>query len=115
GYLFAFAGVLGIILQGGLLGRLVKRYGEFKLTIFAFIAALIAYSLIGFATTLAMVIVATIVNAFGQGVLRPVLTARLTQALDHRHDRKDQRRREARRARTQGARAHAAPVDPVPG
>jgi len=85
GYLFTYAGFLGIILQGGLLGRLVKRYGEFKLSIFAFAASIVAYALVGFATTLAMLVIASTVNAFGQGILRPVLTARLTQAVD-RHE-----------------------------
>lgn len=85
GYLFAYAGFLGILLQGGLLGRLVKRYGEFKLSIFAFVASIAAYMLVGFATTVAMLVIATTVNAFGQGILRPVLTARLTQAVD-RHE-----------------------------
>jgi hypothetical protein len=28
GYLFAYAGFLGIVLQGGLIGRLVRRFGE---------------------------------------------------------------------------------------
>jgi MFS transporter, DHA1 family, tetracycline resistance protein len=85
GYLFAYAGFLGILLQGGLLGRLVKKWGEFKLAIFAFVASIIAYTLVGFATSLAMLIVATTINAFGQGILRPVLTARLTHAVD-RHE-----------------------------
>jgi DHA1 family tetracycline resistance protein-like MFS transporter len=81
GYLFAYAGFLGILLQGGLLGRLVKKYGEFKLSIFAFIASVIAYGLVGLSTTVAMLVIASTVNAFGQGILRPVLTARLTQAV----------------------------------
>ena len=81
GYLFAYAGFLGILLQGGLLGRLVKKYGEFKLSIFAFITSVIAYGLVGFATTVTMLVIASTVNAFGQGILRPVLTARLTQAV----------------------------------
>jgi MFS transporter, DHA1 family, tetracycline resistance protein len=85
GYLFAYAGFLGILLQGGLLGRLVKRHGEFKLTIFAFVASVIAYALVGFATSVVLLVVASTVNAFGQGVLRPVLTARLTQAVG-RHE-----------------------------
>ena len=33
GYMFAYAGVLGIILQGGLIGRLVKKFGEIKLAL----------------------------------------------------------------------------------
>ena len=84
GYVFAYSGVLGIILQGGLLGRLVKKYGEFKLSIVAFISAIIAYAIVGFATTLTLILVGATVNAFGQGILRPVLTARLTHAVDKR-------------------------------
>jgi DHA1 family tetracycline resistance protein-like MFS transporter len=81
GYLFAFAGFLGILLQGGLLGRLVKKYGEFKLSIFAFVASVVAYALVGLATTVTMLVISSVVNAFGQGILRPVLTARLTHAV----------------------------------
>jgi DHA1 family tetracycline resistance protein-like MFS transporter len=85
GYLFTYSGFLGIIMQGGLLGRMVKKYGEFKLTILGFVAATISYSLVGFAETVVMLIVASTVSAFGHGVLRPVLTARLTQAVG-RHE-----------------------------
>jgi multidrug resistance protein len=49
GYLFAYSGLLGILLQGGLLGRLVKRYGELKLTIAGFASGAIAYLAIGLA------------------------------------------------------------------
>jgi MFS family permease len=80
-YLFSYAGFLGIVLQGGLLGRLVKRFGELRLTIASFIASIIAYAIVGFAQTVAMLIIASTINAFGQGVLRPVLTARMTQAV----------------------------------
>ncbi|MBA3393323.1 MAG: MFS transporter [Deltaproteobacteria bacterium] len=85
GYLFTFAGFLGILMQGGLLGRLVKRYGEFKMTVASFAASVVAYSLIGISTALWMLMVATTINAFGHGILRPVLTARLTQAVG-RHE-----------------------------
>jgi MFS family permease len=47
----------------------------------AFGAALVAYSIVGFATTAALLYIAATINAFGQGTLRPVLTARLTQAV----------------------------------
>ena len=85
GYLFTYSGFLGIIMQGGLLGRMVKKYGEFKMTLFGFVASTVAYSLVGFAETVVMLIVASTVSAFGHGVLRPVLTARLTQAVG-RHE-----------------------------
>jgi DHA1 family tetracycline resistance protein-like MFS transporter len=85
GYLFAYAGLLGILIQGGLLGRLVKRVGEYRLTLFAFIAAAIAYLLVGFSKTVGMLVIATTVSAFGHGILRPILTSRITQAVG-RHE-----------------------------
>lgn len=33
GYLFAYVGVIAVIIQGGLIGRLVKRFGELRLVI----------------------------------------------------------------------------------
>lgn len=85
GYLFAYSGLLGIILQGGLLGRLVKRFGELRLTIAGFLAAAIAYATIGFADGLVALVVGATIAAFGNGVLRPVITSRLTQAVG-RHE-----------------------------
>src|SRR6185295_16579304 len=33
GYLFAYVGLIAVIIQGGLIGRLVKRFGEQRLVI----------------------------------------------------------------------------------
>jgi DHA1 family tetracycline resistance protein-like MFS transporter len=85
GYLFAYTGLLGILLQGGLLGRLVKRYGELKLTISGFASCVIAYVMIGLADGLALILAAATISAFGNGVLRPAITSRLTQAVG-RHE-----------------------------
>jgi DHA1 family tetracycline resistance protein-like MFS transporter len=85
GYLFMYAGLLGIFLQGGLIGRLVKRFGEVKLTIAGFLAAVIGYTFLGFAQTLAFLLVAATVNSFGSGVLRPVLSSRISQLVG-RHE-----------------------------
>ncbi len=85
GYMFAYAGFLGIILQGGLIGRLVKKVGEVKLALLGFIASVIAYLMMGFAYTLVFVLVTATVNSFGSGVLRPVLTSRITQLVG-RHE-----------------------------
>ena len=85
GYLFAYAGALGIILQGGLIGRLVKRFGETKLALAGFIAAGAGYLLLGFAETIALLVIVATINGFGNGVLRPVLTSQITQAVG-RHE-----------------------------
>jgi len=79
GFLFMFSGFLGILLQGGLIGRLVKRYGEPKLIVAGFAAASLCYVLLGLAYTLSMLILVAVMSAFGNGVLRPVLTSRITQ------------------------------------
>jgi len=47
GYLFAYAGLLGILLQGGLIGRLVKRFGEPVLVTAGFISMAAGYLLLG--------------------------------------------------------------------
>ncbi len=85
GYLFTYAGLVGIILQGGLIGRLVKRYGEIKLGLAGFVALVAGYIMLGFAETLVMLLVVATVSGFGSGVLRPVLTSRISQVVG-RHE-----------------------------
>ena len=85
GYLFTYAGLVGIILQGGLIGRLVKRYGEIKLGLAGFVALVVGYIMLGFAETLVMLLVVATVSGFGSGVLRPVLTSRISQVVG-RHE-----------------------------
>jgi len=85
GYLFTYTGLLGIILQGGLLGRLVKRFGELKLTLAGFASCAIAYAMVGLAHGLTLLVAGATISAFGNGVLRPVITSRLTQAVG-RHE-----------------------------
>ena len=79
GFVFAYSGLLGIILQGGLIGRLVKRYGEVKLITAGFVAAAIGYTVLGFSTTVAILLIAASFSSFGNGVLRPALTSLITQ------------------------------------
>jgi MFS family permease len=81
GYMFAYAGLLGIILQGGLIGRLVKRFGEVRLALAGFIAAVIGYITLGLAESLVVLVVSSTVSSFGNGVLRPVLTSQISQAV----------------------------------
>ena len=85
GFLFSFSGFLGLILQGGLIGRLVKRFGEAPLVVSGFIAATIAYVWLGLAGSVTMILVAAVFSAYGNGILRPVITSRMTQAVG-RHE-----------------------------
>jgi MFS transporter, DHA1 family, tetracycline resistance protein len=85
GYVFACSGLLGILLQGGLIGRLVKKHGEAKLAVAGFISASISYAVLGFAGSLTVLGVSVVFSAFGNGVLRPVVTSRITQSVG-RHE-----------------------------
>lgn len=80
GYLFAYSGFLGIILQGGLMGRLVKRFGDKALVYSAFIAATIGYGAVGFIYDWKILLVFMVFSSYGAGVLRPSITSLVTQA-----------------------------------
>jgi MFS family permease len=75
GYLFAYAGFLGILLQGGLIGRLVRRFGEPRLVTAGFFALGLAYLVLGLIHSIAPLVAVATLAAFGQGVLRPALTS----------------------------------------
>ena len=79
GYLYAYGGLLGLFLQGGLVGRLVKIYGERKLIRAGFLSSVLSYSLLSLAKATAPLIAANTVGSFGNSVLRPCLTSLVTQ------------------------------------
>jgi MFS family permease len=87
GYLFAYSGLIGILWQGGLIGRMVKRFGELQLIAAGFAASAVAYVAFGLVPEdrLIPLGIVAIVSSFGHSVVRPVLTSRITQAVG-RHE-----------------------------
>jgi MFS family permease len=79
GYTWAFAGLLGIFLQGPALGRLVKRFGERALNRTGFMGYVGGYAILAFCHSIPMLALATIVSSIG-GLVRPTLTSLITQA-----------------------------------
>ena len=79
GYTWAFAGLLGICLQGPALGRLVKRFGERALNRAGFMGYVGGYALLAFCHSIPMLALATLVTSIG-GLVRPTLTSLITQA-----------------------------------
>jgi DHA1 family tetracycline resistance protein-like MFS transporter len=79
GYLWAFAGFLGIFLQGPALGRLVKRFGEARLNRVGFAGYVGGYAVLAFSHSIPMLIAATVVTSLGT-LVRPALTSLITQA-----------------------------------
>ena len=84
GFAFTYVGLLGIVLQGGLIGRLVRVLGERRLALAGFMALVVGYMGLGLVTSIALLIVVSTITAFGNGVLRPALTSLITrQAASH--------------------------------
>jgi MFS transporter, DHA1 family, tetracycline resistance protein len=79
GYLFAYSGALGILLQGAGMGRLVKRFGEARLVRAGFLSVFVAQLLLGVVHDVASLLVVATIASFGTGVLRPALTSLITQ------------------------------------
>jgi MFS transporter, DHA1 family, tetracycline resistance protein len=78
GYIFAYVGFLGLILQGGLIGRLVKLLGERTLVWTGFGVSAIGYGLLAGTRTLGQLLAASTVNSYS-GVLRPAVTSLISQ------------------------------------
>lgn len=84
GYIFAFNGFIGIIMQGGMVGRMVKVLGERRVVQVGFIASLIGYAAIGFTQTVGELLwVMAFASICGAG-LRPALTSMITQKAGRR-------------------------------
>ncbi len=76
--LMTYAGFLGVILQGGLIGRLVKAFGEPKLLVAGFLFMSVSCVVYGFGYSFAMMLVATTLMA-GSGMIRPVVSSLISQ------------------------------------
>lgn len=79
GYLFAYVGLIAVIVQGGLIGRLVKKFGELPLIIFGafcFAISLFAVPFVGPAAGgLAALLVGGGVFSLGNSLATPALTS----------------------------------------
>src|SRR6185437_8094912 len=79
GYLFAYVGLIAVVIQGGLIGRLVKRFGELPLVIFGalcFAISLFAVPFVGPASGgLAALLVGGGVFSMGNSLATPALTS----------------------------------------
>ncbi len=80
GYVFAVLGVISALLQGGLIGRLAKRFGDEGLVRQGFLTLAIGLAAIPFATNLPLLLIALIIATYGFSVCTPALNSLLTIA-----------------------------------
>ncbi|MGZ3650057.1 MAG: MFS transporter [Bdellovibrionota bacterium] len=82
GYVFTYFGFLGIILQGFLIGRLVKIFGERRLALISFLSCVAGYIGLSFIDGPLWIGITGLLTGFGNGILRPVLTSEISRAVD---------------------------------
>lgn len=70
GYLFAFCGLITAFVQGGLIGRLVKRFGEPKLIVTSLIGVGVSLALMPYAATVAALLLVLALISAGSGINR---------------------------------------------
>ncbi len=79
GYIFAFNGFIGIIMQGGVVGRMVKALGEKRVVQLGFLTSMLGYALTGFTYTIGQLLWVMAISSIGAAGLRPALTSLVTQ------------------------------------
>jgi len=79
GYVYAYLGFLGVILQGGLMGRLVRVFGEINLVRAGFFVAMAGLAALAFTSSIPLLLVVAAAASLGTGMNRPALTSLITQ------------------------------------
>ena len=80
GYLFTYVGVIIVVMQGGMVGQLVKRFGERGLQIAGLGLLAIGLGLLPFSGTLALLLIALALISIGDGAVTPTNNALLSLA-----------------------------------
>ena len=82
GYVFGFIGIIAVILQGGLIGRLVKMFGETALSRTGLLLMAAALYCLPFVTTLLMLLLVSALLAIANGLVNPTLNGLASQMID---------------------------------
>jgi len=74
GILFAYIGIIGVLIQGGMIRRLVPRIGEKPLVILGCISLVLSMALLPLSNTVALVVLASSLLAVGNSFITPLLS-----------------------------------------
>ncbi|HYB08107.1 MAG TPA: MFS transporter [Alphaproteobacteria bacterium] len=80
GYIFAYTGVVAAVVQGGLIRRLARQFGERRLVIQGVLSVGAGLALIPLVHTLPLLLVAMALIAYGMGVNNPSLSSLISLA-----------------------------------
>jgi DHA1 family tetracycline resistance protein-like MFS transporter len=84
GYIFAFNGFIGMIMQGGVVGRLVKRFGERAVVQVGFLVFMLGDIAIGFTHSVNQLLCVVAFSGIGSAGLRPALTSLVSRKAGRR-------------------------------
>jgi MFS family permease len=79
GYVFAYIGVLVVLVQGGLIGPLTRRLGERRLLVAGAVLQAVGLAALPFGTGIAGLLLASAPLAIGSGLTSPSLTSLLSK------------------------------------
>ncbi len=79
GYLFAYIGVLITVMQGGLIGRLVKRFGERQLIPTGLFCMIFGLGLLPYSPNVKVLMLVLVLLAFGNGMANPTMSSLISQ------------------------------------
>ena len=82
GYVFGFIGIISVILQGGLIGRLVKMFGETALARTGLLLLALAMVCLPLVPTLPMLLLVCAALAIANGLVNPTLNGLASQMID---------------------------------
>jgi multidrug resistance protein len=82
GYLFAYLGLIGATIQGGLMGRLSRAFGDKTLAIAGALLTAVGMFLLPACSTLTLLVLACTVIGIGNSLLTPTLNALASKAVD---------------------------------
>ena len=80
GYLFTYVGVIIVIMQGGLIGRLVKRFGEKRMLTSGLLILAIGLALLAWSQFIALLFIALGLLSIGEGAVTPTISSLLSLA-----------------------------------
>ncbi|HKS41494.1 MAG TPA: MFS transporter, partial [Blastocatellia bacterium] len=84
GYMFTYVGVIGAIIQGGLLGRLVKAFGEKTLAVIGTVIFATALFALPLSATLLVLILTSTGIAMGNSFVTPTLNGMASKSVSPR-------------------------------
>jgi multidrug resistance protein len=82
GYVFGFIGIISVILQGGLIGRLIRTFGETALARCGLFFLAVALALLPLVPTIPMLLLVCAMLAIANGLTTPTLNGLASQMID---------------------------------